>query len=72
MPTLDNTSVMVGNIGGVKAHFKELIPDVFVMPCISHSLHLCASKACKTLQNDLERLCHDIYNYFIFHFSIIA
>lgn len=60
----DNASVMMGDIKGVKARFLEILPNLFVMPCISHSLHLCASKACKVLPNDLEKLCHDIYNYF--------
>ncbi|KAJ8913073.1 hypothetical protein NQ315_006574 [Exocentrus adspersus] len=60
----DNASVMMGDIKGVKARLLEIIPNLFVMPCISHSLHLCASKACKVLPSDLEKLCHEIYNYF--------
>lgn len=60
----DNASVMMGNINGVKAKFQQVLPNLFVMPCVSHSLHLCASKACKALPSDLERLCHEIYNHF--------
>lgn len=60
----DNASVMMGDIKGVKARFLKIIPHLFVMPCISHSLHLCASKACTVLPNNLEKLCHEIYNYF--------
>jgi hypothetical protein len=60
----DNASVMMGDIKGVKSRFLDILPNLFVMPCISHSLHLCASKACTVLPSDLERLCHEIYNYF--------
>lgn len=60
----DNASVMMGYLNGVKAKFENLVPNIFVMGCLSHSLHLCASKACCSLPNDVERLTRSIYNYF--------
>ncbi|KAK9739909.1 protein of unknown function (DUF4371) [Popillia japonica] len=41
----DNTSVMMGNINGVQARFREVVPQIFVLGCSSHSLHLCATIA---------------------------
>ncbi|CAH1106766.1 unnamed protein product [Psylliodes chrysocephalus] len=60
----DNASVMMGHINGVKAKFMEIIPNIFVMGCLSHSMHLCASKACAKLPNEVEDFARNIYNYF--------
>lgn len=44
----DNASVMMGQLGGVQAKLKEKVnPNIFVIGCICHSLHLCASVASK-------------------------
>lgn len=37
---------------------------MFIQKCICHSLHLCASAACKTLPRVCEDLAHNIFNYF--------
>lgn len=55
---------MMGHLNGVKAKFMEILPNIFVMGCLSHSLHLCASKACASLPNEVEDLARSIYNYF--------
>lgn len=60
----DNASVMMGHLNGVKAKFMEILPNIFVMGCLSHSLHLCASKACASLPNEIEDFSRNIYNYF--------
>lgn len=37
---------------------------IYIQKCICHSLHLCASAACKALPRTCEDLARDIYNYF--------
>ncbi|VEN54244.1 unnamed protein product [Callosobruchus maculatus] len=60
----DNASFMMGQFGGVQAKLKELVnPDIFVLACICHSLHLCASEACKKIPSEAEEFVQDIYNY---------
>ncbi|KAJ8914868.1 hypothetical protein NQ315_014881 [Exocentrus adspersus] len=60
----DNASVMMGEFGGVQAKLKQLInQNIFVIGCICHSLHLCASEACKKIPSGIEEFVQDIYNY---------
>jgi hypothetical protein len=59
----DNCSVMMGDIGGVKAKLQTINPNIFVMGCICHSMHLCASYAAKKLPSNVEQFVRDIYNY---------
>lgn len=60
----DNTNVMMGNISGVQAKFRELLPNIFILGCVCHSFHLCASAATKKLPRNLEDFIRNIYNYF--------
>lgn len=60
----DNAAVMMGSITGVQAFFKKISPDIVVMGCTCHSLHLCASHAAKKLPSSVEQLAKDIYSYF--------
>lgn len=60
----DNASVMMGKLTGVQARFKQILPNIFVLGCICHSFHLCASAATKKLPKSLEDFIRDIYNYF--------
>lgn len=60
----DNASVMMGHLHGVKAKLEKEVPNIFVIGCMSHSLHLCASKACAVLPNGLENLVRNVFNYF--------
>ena len=48
----------------VVSRLKEKIPSIFVMHCICHTAHLCASHACEKLPWTVEELMHDVYNYF--------
>lgn len=56
----DNCSVMMGNFNGVQAKLKEICPHIFVMGCICHSMHLCASAAALKLPNQIEDFVRDI------------
>ncbi|EEZ98954.1 hypothetical protein TcasGA2_TC004808 [Tribolium castaneum] len=60
----DNASVMMGHISGIKARFHELNPNIFVLGCTCHSLHLAASAACSKIPKDLEEFVRNLYNYF--------
>ena len=59
----DTTNVMFGEHNSVASHLKEKIPGIFLMRCICHSAHLCASHACEKLPRTVE-LLRDVYNYF--------
>ncbi|CAG9840762.1 unnamed protein product [Diabrotica balteata] len=60
----DNASVMMGEFGGVQAKLKEKInTNIFVLGCICHSLHLCASEASKKIPSCIEEFIQDVYNY---------
>lgn len=59
----DNAAVMMGNYKGLKAKLQQVSPNLFVLGCICHSLHLCCSSACLKLPKVVEDLCRDIYNY---------
>ncbi|KAJ8913072.1 hypothetical protein NQ315_006573 [Exocentrus adspersus] len=60
----DNAAVMMGQIAGVQALFKTLVPNIFVLGCICHSFHLCSSAAAKKLPRSIEEFVRSIYNYF--------
>lgn len=60
----DNDSVMAGQLNGLQSKLKSDCPHLFYMKCVCHSLHLCASHACKVLPVKIENLARNIYNYF--------
>lgn len=60
----DTTNVMFGEHNSVVSRLKENIPSIFVMRCICHTSHLCASYACEKLPRTPEDLIHGVYNYF--------
>ncbi|KAJ8912030.1 hypothetical protein NQ315_000523 [Exocentrus adspersus] len=60
----DNAAVMMGNIRGIQARFKEVLPNIFVLGCVCHSFHLCSSAAAKKLPRSLEDFIRGVYNYF--------
>lgn len=60
----DGANVMMGQRHSVMVLLKSEIPDLFIMKCICHSFHLCASYACEKLPRFVEDLLRDIYNYF--------
>lgn len=61
----DGANVMMGAHHSVAALLKADIPGIFIMKCVCHSFHLCASYACKTLPRGVEDLARDVYNYFL-------
>ncbi|KAJ8943785.1 hypothetical protein NQ314_009652 [Rhamnusium bicolor] len=60
----DGCNVMMGEYNSVSSRFKELCPDIFILKCICHSLHLCSSQACKSLSRATEDLARNIYTFF--------
>ncbi|XP_047505901.1 uncharacterized protein LOC125050238 [Pieris napi] len=60
----DGCNTMMGCRNSVSSRFRQLCPGIIVLKCLCHSLHLCASDACKELPHDAEKLTRLIYNYF--------
>lgn len=60
----DGANVMTGKHNSVMSRLKEEIPNIFLMRCICHSFHLCASVACEKLPRGVEDLVRDIYIFF--------
>ncbi|KAJ2943633.1 hypothetical protein O0L34_g4456 [Tuta absoluta] len=60
----DGASTMMGQHNSLASRFLADIPNLFVMKCICHTFHLCASYACAKLAREPEGLVRDIYNYF--------
>lgn len=60
----DGASVMTGKYNSVMSRFKEEVPNIFLMRCICHSFHLCASAACEKLPRGVEDIVRDTYNFF--------
>ncbi|XP_072384804.1 zinc finger BED domain-containing protein 5-like [Diabrotica undecimpunctata] len=60
----DGANVMFGSKNSLMTLLKRDIPSLFVMKCICHSFHLCASYSCEKLPRFVEDLTRDIYNYF--------
>lgn len=60
----DGASTMMGQYNSLASRFLADIPNLFVMKCICHTFHLCASYACAKLAREPEGLVRDVYNYF--------
>ncbi len=60
----DGCSVMMGAHNSVASRFRNECPGLFVIKCVCHSAHLCASEACKTLPRRCEDLAREVYNFF--------
>ena len=60
----DGCNVMMGENNSVVSRMKKQFPGIVIVKCICHSLHLCASKACKALPRRCEELIQNIVNYF--------
>ena len=61
----DTTNVMFGQYNSVVSRFREHIYNIFILRCVCHSAHLCASHACEKLPHIAEEIIHDVYNYFV-------
>nr|XP_015839951.1 PREDICTED: uncharacterized protein LOC107398905 [Tribolium castaneum] len=59
----DGCNVMMGMYNSVSSRFKEMCPGICIYKCVCHSLHICASEACKKLPRSLEDLARNVYNY---------
>lgn len=60
----DGCNVMMGDHNSVASRFRSACPGIYILKCICHSLHLCASEACKSLPRSIEDLARNIYNFF--------
>lgn len=60
----DGANVMMGEHHSLMSLLRNDVPSLFVMKCICHSFHLCASYASHKLPRFVEDLTRDIYNYF--------
>ena len=60
----DGCNTMMGYHNSVSSRFRAKCPGIIIPKCVCHSLHLCASDACKQLPAECEKLTRDIYNYF--------
>lgn len=68
----DGCNVMMGKNNSVSTRFADLCPGIKIVKCICHSLHLCASEACKILPRSIEDLARDVYSFFkVFKFSVL-
>ena len=53
----------MGRKNGVQHLLQQKVSAIYVQGCVCHSMHLCASKACLKLPNELEDLARGIYSY---------
>lgn len=60
----DGANVMMGTHHSLMTLLKNDIPSLYIIKCICHSYHLCASYACQKLPRFVEDLTRDVYNYF--------
>ncbi|XP_028982223.1 uncharacterized protein LOC114841408 [Diachasma alloeum] len=60
----DGCNVMMGAKNSVASRFRRDFPNITIMKCICHSLHLCACQACAQLSRTAEDLACNIYNFF--------
>ncbi|CAD6235984.1 GSCOCG00012450001-RA-CDS [Cotesia congregata] len=49
---------MMGDKNSVRTRFEQSCPGIYIMKCLCHSLHLCASNACSELPAECEKLPH--------------
>lgn len=60
----DTCNVMMGEHNSVQQRMKAVVPEIFIMRCICHTAHLCASYASQKLPRTIEELVRDVYSYF--------
>lgn len=59
----DGTNSMFGQHHSLSKLLSDDIPDLFLMKCICHSFHLCASYACKELPRNIEDFAREVYTF---------
>lgn len=60
----DTTNVMAESHNSIFTKLKQEFPQICLVKCSSHQLHLASSWACKKLSKHLEDLLRDIYAHF--------
>ena len=60
----DTSNVMFGEHNSVAQLLKTEYPNIFIVKCSCHLIHLVSSYAALKLPKSLEDLCRDIYNHF--------
>lgn len=60
----DGCNTMFGSKNSVATKLANDIPGLMLQKCMCHSLHLCASEACKKLPRRCEDLARNIYGFF--------
>jgi len=60
----DGCNSMMGAHNSVASRMRESCPGISIWTCICHSLHLCASEACKVLPKRCEDLARNVYSFF--------
>lgn len=61
---MDGVSVNVGAHHSVTMILRDVNPDLIVVKCICHSLHLAAEEACKVLPRHLDFMVREIHSWF--------
>lgn len=59
----DGCNTMMGEHNSVASRMRKNFPGIFIMNCVCHSAHLCASESCKMLPRPCEELARNIYNF---------
>ena len=60
----DGCSVMMGVNNSVAQRFRRDNPNIIIVKCLSHSIHLCAENAMKELPGDIVKMCSSIHSFF--------
>lgn len=60
----DTTAVMAGSHHSVFTELKKELPQICLLKCSSHQLHLAGSWACNKLPKEVEDLLRNIYAHF--------
>lgn len=61
---IDGENTMAGSKNSVSSKLKDLVPNLVVIKCLCHSLHLCAEKACDILPKNLDYLVKSSHSWF--------
>lgn len=59
----DGANNMMGITHSLATNLLKDIPDLFIMKCICHSFHLCASYSCLQLPRFVEDFARNVHNY---------
>jgi len=65
----DGCNSMMGANNSVASRMIQNYPGISIWTCICHSLHLCASEACKILPKRCEDLARQVYSFFFYEFQ---